>query len=85
MHNLDPDVTGCDNAGMAHIIKVRKAWENDDWFYCGIVLSAERDGWTKDHLASLWGIECNYPDSDNSYLLTVANELLAEYIENNKG
>lgn len=31
-----------------------------------------------DHAASLWGVEANYPDTDNSYLCEVANELLPE-------
>ncbi|KJS27194.1 MAG: hypothetical protein VR75_04115 [Hyphomonadaceae bacterium BRH_c29] len=30
--------------------------------------------------ASLWGIETNYPGTDNSYLTEVANELLPEAI-----
>ena len=37
-----------------------------------------------DHLASLWGIEGNYPsgrDNPNTYFLDVANELLPEAIE----
>ena len=37
------------------------------------------DGLTLDKFAaSLWGIEANYPDSDNAYLSEVANELLSE-------
>jgi len=34
-----------------------------------------------DHAASLWGIEANYPDSDNAYLTEVANGLLPEALE----
>lgn len=30
--------------------------------------------------ASLWGIEANYPETDNSYLTGVANELLPEAV-----
>ena len=30
--------------------------------------------------ASLWGIEANYPGTDNSYLTEIANELLPEAI-----
>ena len=30
--------------------------------------------------ASLWGIEANYPGTDNGYLTEVANELLPESI-----
>ena len=58
------------------------AWKNDEWFYCGIILSVEIDGLTLDRFgASLWGIEANYPDSDNAYLTEVANELLPEALE----
>lgn len=58
---------------------VRDAWERDEWFYCGVVLSVARNGVElAKHAASLWGIECNYPGSDNAYLTEVANELLPE-------
>jgi hypothetical protein len=53
------------------------AWRKDESFYCGIVLSVALEGVTLDaHAASLWGIEANYPDDDNSYLAEVAQELL---------
>jgi hypothetical protein len=65
-----------------HDFAVLKAWCNDAWWYCGIVLSVSRaDIILVDHAASLWRIECNYPDSDNSYLLDVANELLPEALD----
>lgn len=63
---------------------VMDAWKKDEWFYCGIVISASVDGVElDDHAASLWGIECNYPASPrnknpNSYLRTVADELMHE-------
>jgi hypothetical protein len=58
---------------------VMEAWRKGEWFYCGIVLSVERDGIELDsHAASLWGVECNYPGTDNFYLTSVANELLPE-------
>lgn len=47
----------------------------DEWSYCGVVIKAERDGWTKDNLASLWGLEVNLEDN-NDYLLEVTNDLL---------
>ena len=31
--------------------------------------------------ASLWGVEANYPDSDNAYLTEVAQELLPEALD----
>jgi hypothetical protein len=59
-----------------------KAWFNDEWWYVGIVLSVSRNGIVlDDHAASLWGIDCNHPQGDNSHLLEVANELLAEALE----
>jgi hypothetical protein len=61
---------------------VMEAWRKDEWFYCGIVLSVAFEGVTLDaHAASLWGIEANYPDSDNAYLTDVANELLPEALD----
>ncbi|MEP4992246.1 MAG: hypothetical protein ABJV68_31810, partial [Paracoccaceae bacterium] len=61
---------------------VMEAWRKGEWFYCGIVLSVERDGIELDHhAASLWGVECNYPGTDNCYLTTVANELLSEALD----
>jgi len=62
--------------------RVMAAWKNDEWFYCGVILSVAFDGLTLDRFAaSLWGIEANYPDSDNAYLSEVANELLFEALE----
>jgi hypothetical protein len=55
------------------------AWKAGDWFYCGIVLSvAFEDVVLNASACSLWGIEANYPGSDNAYLTEVANELLPE-------
>jgi len=85
-HNPDQSVTGCDDAQQAKLLEARQAWFDDEWFYCGIVISVSRNGVElDDHAASLWGIECNYPGNDNSYLQTVANELLEEAIEDAKG
>lgn len=56
-----------------------KAWCDDEWWYCGIVLSISVKGIPLDeHAASLWGIDCNVPDSDNKYLLEVANDLIPD-------
>ena len=58
---------------------VMEAWRRDEWFYCGIVLAIECEGVELEpHAASLWGIEANYPGSDNAYLSEVADELLLE-------
>ncbi len=84
-HNPDQLVTGCDDAQQEKLLQTRKAWFDDEWFYCGVILSVSRNGVTlDDHAASLWGIEANYPDSDNSYLTEIANELLPEAIETAK-
>lgn len=58
------------------------AWKRDEWFYCGVALSVTREGvpLTGPYAAALWGIECNYPGADNSYLGTVAEELLDEAV-----
>lgn len=68
--------------------RVVASWKNDEWFYCGIVIRITKTIEIKNHhvntiilsdnAAALWGIECNYPDSDNAYLNEVANELLEE-------
>jgi hypothetical protein len=81
-HNIDQDVTGCNDKQQENLMAARRAWRNDEWFYCGIVLSVSRNGILIDeHAASLWGVECNYPGSDNAYLLDVANELAGESVE----
>ena len=44
-----------------------------------LVISCSRGEYEiDDHIASLWGIELNYPGSDNSYLTEVAYELFDE-------
>lgn len=56
-------------------------WKNDEWFYCGVVLSVSIKGIELDHhAASLWGIDCNF-GADNAYLSEVAQELEAEALE----
>ena len=81
-HNPDQSVTGCDDEQHEALMSAREAWLNDEWFYCGIILDVSRNGVpVETHAASLWGIEANYPGSDNSYLTEVANELLDEALE----
>lgn len=61
---------------------VMEAWRKDEWFYCGIVLCVAVDGIIlDDHAASLWGLEANFPDSDNAYLTEVAHDLLPETMD----
>ena len=58
-------------------------WRSDEWFYVGVVLSVSRNGVElSDHAASLWGIDCNFSDTSNTYLSEVAQELEAEAIAN---
>jgi len=90
--SLDPNAAGFIGAGngwrkrfeqqQAKAESVMAAWLNDEWFYCGIILSVSIDETIiTDHAASLWGIEANYPDGNNSYLSQVANELLSEALD----
>mgnify|MGYP003655947651 FL=1 len=82
----DPGFIGPGNNFRARLAKaqaeaeaVMEAWRKDEWFYCGIVLAIECEGVELDwNAASLWGIEANYPGSDNAYLNEVAGELLPD-------
>lgn len=62
-----------------------EAWKRDEWFYCGVVISAAKAGVElSDHAAALWGIEVNHPSREknpNTYLRVAANELLPEAIK----
>lgn len=71
------------NAEMAKAENVMRAWKDDEWFYCGIDVTIEKAGvqLTAQYNHALWGIECNYPGSDNDYLRCVANENLSEALE----
>lgn len=64
----------------AKAASILAAWEADEWFYCGVAVTVERAGvaLTEEYANALWGVECNYPDSDNGYLREVANELAGE-------
>ncbi len=67
------------DAAQARAEEILCAWRDDEWFYCGIVLSVSFEGVVLDeHAVSLWGIEANYPDADNSYLTETAQELLPD-------
>lgn len=74
--------TPAHRADFEKALAARRAWERNEWHYSGVVLSVARNGVTLDnHAASLWGVERNFPGSDNSYLREVANELLPEALE----
>lgn len=71
------------DAAMAKAEQIMAAWKNDEWFYCGVALVVSKADveLTLKYNHALWGIECNYPDSDNSYLSEVANEMLSEALD----
>ena len=71
---------------MARAKAVMAAWKNDEWFYCGVAVTVTRAGvlLTGRYANALWGVECNYPDSDSEYLRNVANELLSVALEEAK-
>ena len=88
--NTDADL----ETAKARAKAVMDAWEADEWFYCGIVVCVARAGVTLDgeaekvrgtfsvpNAASLWGIEANYPGSDNAYLTEVARELVPDALD----
>jgi hypothetical protein len=90
--SLYKDAPGCIGPGngfrerfakaQAEAEAVMEAWRKGDWFYCGIVLSVALEGVVlSEHAASLWGVEANYPESNNAYLTEVANELLPEALD----
>jgi hypothetical protein len=76
---------------LAQAQRIHKVWCNDDWFYCGIVLSVSHRVFVPHHpfndvliardAASLWGVGVNYPGCDNSHLTDTANELIDEALD----
>jgi hypothetical protein len=81
-HNVNQEVTGCNDSQQVALLAARDAWAKSEWFYCGVVLAvAKNDVMLDKHAVSLWGIECNYPSGNNSYLTEIANELLPEAVE----
>lgn len=78
---------------MARAKEIMKAWEDQDWWWCGVIVEVYRESADDDYgsgvlgEAALWGIECNWPTFkkgrpyDNSYLLEVANDLIDEALQ----
>lgn len=62
---------------------IMQAWADDEWFYCGVTVTVEACGVqiTGNYSNALWGVECNFPGSKNTYLRDVANELLPQALE----
>jgi hypothetical protein len=63
-----------------HDYAVMRAWCDDEWTWCGIVVTAYADD-IELASESLWGIELNYPGGDNIYLREVASELAEQAID----
>lgn len=63
--------------------EILKAWCNDEWQYFGVAVTVSREdvALTGKYDHALWGIEGNYPGSDNSSLTEVANELLEDALD----
>lgn len=81
-HSEDRSVTGCTEEQHAELMAARAAWFRDEWCFVGIVISVSRNFIELDDFAaSVWGIEMNYPGSDNAYLEELANDLLPEAME----
>jgi hypothetical protein len=68
---------------MAKAQSVMRAWELGEWWYCGVCVTIERAGvqLTGQYDHAIWGVECNFPDSDNSWLTEIANDLLPDAIK----
>lgn len=59
-----------------------KQWERDNWFYCGVILSVYKAGvCLTNNAASLWGLECNFPNASNSYISDIVKELETEALQ----
>lgn len=71
------------DAELAKARMVLAAWKRDEWWYVGVAVTVSKAGiqLTGKYDHACWGIDCNYPGSDNSYLLEVANEEANEALE----
>lgn len=63
--------------------KFLRSWCRDDWQYVGVIVEVSRED-VELGKASVWGVECNVPGTDNAYLLETANELLPEALADAK-
>lgn len=62
-------------------LDVLKAWCENKWHWCGVVLSVSKNSVVlQSNAAAIWSVDCNYPGSDNSFLTEAANALLDEAI-----
>jgi len=77
----------CFGAEQVKAVAAMAAWEAGDWFFCGVVVRVKFMGhlFSTEYGNALWGVECNHPSApDNAYLLTVANDLLPEALDDAK-
>ena len=59
-----------------------KRWENDEWCYVSISVTAEHKGWLlKDPAARLCGLECGLDDDSGDYLSEIAAAMLVEELQ----
>lgn len=65
------------NAAMADYEYLR-GWCNDEWSYVGVIVTVTDHAGNEIGTASIWGVETSTPD----YPLDVANEILAEALDN---
>jgi hypothetical protein len=77
---IEPDLDAKPSDYDCYSKKAIRAWEREDWFFCGLVVSGEYNGvpLPDAYLAALWGIEANFPGSRNRNLARIAEELLPE-------
>lgn len=58
---------------------VMEGWRKGDWFYAGVVLSVSLEGVElAPQATSFWGLEANYPGSENEALTQAAITLLPD-------
>jgi hypothetical protein len=71
---------------MTRAKEVLKAWETGEWHYYGVAVTVSKKGipLIGKYIHALWGIEGNYPGSNNDYLVEVANDILPEAIRTAK-
>lgn len=68
---------------MAQAHAVMDAWKRDEWWYVGVAVTVSRASvkLTERYSHATWGIECNYPQSDNTQLRVFANDLLPDALK----
>lgn len=66
-----------------HDFTVLKAWCDNEWHYSGVAVRIWRADvpLTGKYDHALWGVERNYPGSDNGYLTECANQMLDEALD----